>query len=201
MSRSVSGGNGQVYTENYTEYTDAYPVAVDASFKILDVKTAKVIAMDQCRAQRMLVVRAENQRASRPSPDTALSECKREIVTKFMNAITPYTIEESVGFPNDSSIPGLNAGVRAARIGQWEDAIVNFRQAVAATDGAVKPDPKAQGKAHYSLGVALWMTGSFDEAETELKKSFTLDDQEEYRSAFLRCQKARADSIRLNAGK
>ena len=201
MQRQVQGQNGQYYTENFTLYTATYPVTIDATFKVLDVATAKVIAMDKAVINDSISVSAEGGQPGDPDPSASLAKCQERVVEKFINAVTSYTVEEVMLFPEGSDIPGMSTGVKHARLGEWDNAAEAFKSAVAAAEADPKASPSDKAATHYGYGMALQMTGDFNAGERELKAAYMLDDKPEYKAAYARCQRARADDAKMKAGR
>ena len=200
MQRTIYPTNGQPYNENYTVYTSKYPVTIDATFKVLDVATAKVITMDKAVISDSIILEAEGGQPSDPDPASTLAKCQERVVEKFINAITSYTAQEVMLFPEGSEVPGMATGIKHARLGEWDDALTAFKSAVATADSDPKTSPADKAATHYCYGMALQMTGDFTTGEQELKKSYLLDDKPEYKAAYARCQQARADDAKMKAG-
>lgn len=201
MVTSVQGNDGKYYDQKFTRYTAKYPITIDATFKVLDVATAKVIAMDKAVVSESISVWNDNQEPGDPDPSTVLAKAQERVVQTFINAVTSYTVEEVILFPSGSDIPGMNSGLRHVRLGEWENAVGEFRSAVATVEGNPKSDASDKAAAHYGLGIALQMTGVFAEAERELKTAYLLDDKQEYKAAHSRCLQAKGDAAKIKAGR
>lgn len=155
----------------------------DVSFQILDVQTSRIVATKKCYATQSYKQSAINSEPAEPNITTMIAHCREDVVNQFIRSIAPYTVMAEVSFEEDSDIPQIQMGINAAKIGDWDDAIKLFQEAVVA-----KP---ISDKAHYDLGIAYQMTGKLDDAERELKAAYKINASDAYGRAIKECQAER----------
>ena len=166
---------------------DAKAVA-DVSFQILDVQTSRIVATKKCFATLAYHQSAVGREPVGPDTTAMLAQCREDVVNQFMRSIAPYTVTAEVSFEEDSNIPQIQIGINAAKIGDWDDAIKSFQEALAAQPSS--------DKAHYNLGIAFQMTGRYDDAERGLKAAYKINASDEHGRAIKECQADRERSKR-----
>ncbi|MBF0530485.1 MAG: tetratricopeptide repeat protein [Deltaproteobacteria bacterium] len=91
----------------------------------------------------------------------------------------------------------LEKGIEQARAGLWDQAVVLFNQAVAASTADPGIKPKAAARAHWDLGLAYEYTGRFDEAYSEIRKAYELTNEPEYGQELMNVKKMKEEKEEL----
>jgi curli biogenesis system outer membrane secretion channel CsgG len=187
-TQSQTATDGKVYTF----YQRVNSAAIEASFKLIDIETGKLIAVAPCTAQMTEVIPSHTTRnlfldtpaetrgewtseqPAEPDESTYLQQVRKVAVEKFVHQIAPYSVSFDVMLEDDSGVPTLQAGVKSAQVGEWADAEASF---LAATQA--KPTSAA---AFYNLGIAQRSLGKFDAAIASFKAAFKLDQQKKYQA-------------------
>ena len=204
LPRQVLSAQGAPMTVNF--YQRVTTASVEVSFKLIDVETGKLIAVVPCTAKSRDVIPKSNrtqtpdyfglnegkapkedegtfQETEPAEPDTTelMSEVRKKAVAQFVQAIAPYQISMNVVIENDSAIPGMDAGVRSAQLGDWPEAEASFQAAI-----KTKPDSP---EAYYDLGIAQRSQGKFTEAIASFKAAFRLKAKALYQNEMVNTKK------------
>jgi curli biogenesis system outer membrane secretion channel CsgG len=194
---STYGFNEQMQTQSSKQgmaYRRLSTVVVEASFRIVDIASGRLVASVPCRVEIHISSPKDSrnianvldptpvpqyQLGGQPPPidsGAALAEARKQAVALFVNSIAPHHISFVTTIQEDSDVPEIGEGVKDARIGEWASATGHFRKATAAAPSSPS--------AFYDLGIALRATGDFEGAITSFKQAYRLKDDALYRNAL-----------------
>lgn len=152
---------------------------VSASLRVMDLRTAKILAKRNFTKSKSAT---KSRRNSRPAPIDSLAlleACREKIIGSFMRMIAPYTERVRVSFETAKEMPELASGFNMAKVGNWDAAIDIFQQATAAHSAS----PLVH-KAYYNLGLSYMYTDRFDEAHTALEEAYVGKPESKYKKAI-----------------
>lgn len=141
---------------------------VSASLRVMDLRTAKILAKRKFTKSKTAT---KSRRNSRPSTIDSLAlfeACRENIVRSFMRMIAPYTERVQVSFESAKEMPELASGFNMVKLGNWDAAIGIFQKATATYSNS----PLVH-KAYYNLGLSYMYTDQFDQAQTALEEAYT----------------------------
>jgi len=145
----------------HTELGVNLRVTATATGQLLYSRTITKQSFDQTRATDAVPAAID------PAP--LFQDCRRLIVKDLVSRVTPRTDLVFVTLYKDSDIPLLAAGNNLARIGEWDDAIEQYR-------GALETLPAEYAEYRYmplfNLGVAYEYTNRFEEAHRHLRDAY-----------------------------
>ncbi len=181
-----------------TQYTRTGSARVAVAFKVLDTETGKVLAAKtlEGRIQRSADL-TDQQPPAFDKRDEWLAGCRRQVVTDFMKVIAPYQVSVGVELLDDGDLPELEVGNNYAKLGKWQDAIAQYRAAIARADKSPDTKPKIRAKALYDLGVGLAYSGKYDDGVTELERAYSLEPSDAFIGQINRVKQFKADDQKL----
>ncbi len=137
---------------------------VTLSFQVVNLATGVVLAAKTISRESEKENTGNEAWPSEPDRDAVMGASAHDAVTIFVRMITPSTEYVEVTFARrDSDIPELERGINFARIGQWKDAVDQFKI-------ATEKNPSHQG-AFWNLGLAYEYSTQFDKAEESFRKA------------------------------
>ncbi len=98
-------------------------------------------------------------------------QCLHKLVEQLIRTISPSKVDVPVILHVDPDLPELEIGIRYARIGDLDQAIIKFSEAIRAAEKRKLKD-KVKAKAYWNLALALEYSGYFKEAEQALDRGF-----------------------------
>ncbi len=166
---------------------------VTATLQVVDLSTGKIIAISKLDKAKSASKRSSGQKPAKIDRNRLFSQCRENIVQRFMRKIAPYTEKVSVSFATDDKMPELKQGYNMAKIGNWQAATESFQAAVAKYKyGKVPVD-----KAYYDLGLAYMYTDRFDEARQNFKMAYKIRAEGKYERALKKLQQRIEEKRRL----
>lgn len=178
-TQQFKGANGQ--SETY--YQRVTTASLAASFKLIDVETGRIIAIAPCtvtyedtdpKARPGQTSSFVSSPPAEPDVTSLLASVRQNAVSQFVNQIAPHQVIDNAVLENDSDIPTMASGIKAAQIGEWAEAETIFLNATKA-----KPTSAA---AFHDLGIAQRAQGKFAEATASFKSAFRIDGQSRYQA-------------------
>lgn len=137
---------------------------VTMSIQVVGLKTGAIIAAKTISKQAEKENSEIDAWPADPDANAVMGEVVHSTVDAFIKMIAPYTEYVKVTFAKtDSAIPELERGVNFAKVGQWTDAIEQFKV-------AVEKNSSHQG-ALWDLGLAYEYNNMFDKAEDAFRKA------------------------------
>lgn len=194
-----------------TTYTRTAKYATAVNFKIIDAATGKVLATklvtgavadaregtvmehktnDPARISEIVPSYGDQQAEFR---DAAL----RILVRDFMKLIAPYTVQVEVVLFEQSEAPTSEAGVNAAKEGDWGRAIQHFKSAL--SDVESSPKKQVRARALYNLGVAYGYSGEYSVGISLIEKAIDLAPEKEFREQIAVIRGFANDDAKLKA--
>ena len=175
-------------------YSRTGTATVQASLRVVDLRTSKILANRTFRESERRRVWKNNSRP--PAIDSAplFKDCRARIIRSFMRMIVPYSEHVYVSFETDKEIPELDHGFRMVKAGDWEGATDVFQNLVE----TYSTSPLIH-KAYYNLGLSYMYTDRFDEARTALKQAYSAKPERKYMEAISNLNKRIEDTRRLEA--
>ncbi|MBI5069328.1 MAG: hypothetical protein HZB56_13925 [Deltaproteobacteria bacterium] len=179
------------------EYTRDASVTYDASLKLLDTRTGRLLATRAFHKIGKDKSWATDEEPAAIDTGALLIGCRQEVVGEFVRMIAPFQVQEEVVLAVDDALPTLAAGNGLAKHGEWEAAVEQYGMAVAKAGATPGLEPKSRGKAHYSLGLGLVMMGRYDDGLAELRKAVTLHGDDDWAAFMQRAKAWKADAEKL----
>jgi len=203
---------GRIQTDNYREeltkskkWTDkkggehqlhfrkgTYNLSVN--IKIIDLQTARIIAVKTLSATHVARKSADNARPPRIDKQMLYSQCMDDIKNEFLKLVAPY--EESVRafFQKDKQLPEVEQAIVQFKIGEWDVGMELLKKAT--HKQGLKP--KVLAKSYYNLGLAQTYRGEFENALINLKKALGLNPKSSaYLSAINRAKQEKENADKL----
>lgn len=133
-------------------------------------------------------------------PDRAAleREAREEVVTQFLNAISPRQEWVEVAFATDSDLPQLATGIAWAQRGDWPKALASFEAAISAAENNPSIDSKKLAKAYRDAGLGRVYMGDYAAGERFLQKGFDLSADPSLLDEIDKSRKLAADARRLS---
>lgn len=179
------------------EYTRNAAVKYDANLKLLDTRTGRILATRAFHKTGKDATWATDEEPAAIDTGAMVARCRSSVVGEFVRMIAPYQVQEEVVLAEDGDLPTLASGNNLAKRGEWDAAMEQYGLAVAKADATPAMSPKTQAKAHYALGLALVMSGRFDDGIAEIKKALTLKDDSDWGDMMQRAKAWKADADKL----
>ncbi|MCH7575691.1 MAG: tetratricopeptide repeat protein [Candidatus Marinimicrobia bacterium] len=167
---------------------------LSATLKVIDVETARILAVKTLSATSRASKRADNKLPAKIDPNTLYMRCVNDISREFLRMIAPYQVQVRAAFLTDKLLPEVDQAVGLFRAGEWEDGIAILER-VTRKKGL---ESDVQAKTFYNLGLALISTGRYDEAIEQLKTALSLDPtSKRIQSMILRAKEEKASAEKL----
>jgi tetratricopeptide (TPR) repeat protein len=189
--------NKKVIEYPCTHYTRVANASLNASLKVIDTTTGKLLAAKSLTGQVNNRKKAVDQE---PPPFNSrepwLAQCRKQIATNFAQVIAPHEIRVSVQLLEDGDLPELEQGNNYAKLGKWMEAIGKYQAALArANEEEFATDTKA--KAHYNIGIGFGYSGQYDTGIRSLEEAYSLDPQQRYLGQVAVIKKFKDDDAKL----
>lgn len=180
-------------------YTQTARARVRVVLNVVETKTGRLLAAKPIEANRERVAESfDGPPGEIGVREPLLSECRSEVVERFARVVAPHDVTEQVALRTDDDLPELEVGTNYAILGQWGDAVAQFRAAVKRAS-APPFTPEQHAATLYDLGVALGFSGAFDEGIAEIERAFVLDPDPMYREQIDTLRRYRDEAARLAA--
>ncbi|MCH8328264.1 MAG: tetratricopeptide repeat protein [Candidatus Marinimicrobia bacterium] len=171
---------------------------LSATLKVIDVETARILAVKTVSARRTATRRADKKVPAKIDPEPLYVKCADDITRQFIRMIAPYQVQVRAAFLTDKLLPEVDQAVGLFRIGEWEDGIAILDRSI--RKKGLGSD--VQSKAFYNLGLALIYTGQYDEAIEQLKTALSLNPtSKRIQSTVLRAKEEKANAEKLEEQK
>jgi tetratricopeptide (TPR) repeat protein len=157
-------------------------VRMEVVLQITRLTDGKILWNQRLRSQTTGSREAIDAEPAEIDADLLRSEAQGEITSDFMRRIMPSEELTPVTFLTDGDIPDLEKGIKEAKKGKWEDAILLFSRAAESASGL-----ETVHKAWFDLGVAHQYNYDFRKAEEALKKAISLKEQTLYKHQLDYC--------------
>ena len=152
---------------------------VSASLRVMDLRTAKILANRKFTESKTATKSRTNSRPSSIDRTPLFEACREEIIDSFMRMIAPYTERVQVAFETAKEMPELERGFNMAKLGNWDAAIDIFQKVT----GTYSNSPLVH-KAYYNLGLSYLYADRFDEARTALEAAYVGKPESKYKKAI-----------------
>lgn len=167
---------------------------LSATLKVIDVETAKILAVKTVSARRTARSRADKKDPASIDSGPLYAMCVDDITRQFLRMIAPFEERVRAAFLTDDLLPEVDRAVGLFRVGEWEDGIAILRQATRKTG----INSEVQSKTFYNLGLALIYTGQYDAAVEELKTALSFDPtSRRIQNTILRAKDEKASAEKL----
>jgi len=162
--------------------------------KVIDVETAKIIAVKTITATRSRTTRADMKEPRGINSNRLFSDCVKDISRQFIRMVAPYQERVRAAFLTDKQVPETEQAVAMFRIGEWEDGIAILERTTLKS-----PLPsEVQAKTFYNLGLAQIYMGRYDEAVENLKRALILNPtSRRIQHTILRAKEEKESAARL----
>ncbi len=153
------------------------------NFKIIDIKTSKVITA-LTTDKTTYITRSEKDRKpviDKASVNKLMNEAHQMIASSIIKLILPTTEYVSVRMMSDDFLPELDKGIDLAKKGDFEGAIEIFRKAIENTK-----DKEKQAKVYYNIGICYQYNYKFDDARRNFNMAVSLFGEEDLYKEALR---------------
>jgi hypothetical protein len=165
------------------EHTREGRARVAATARVIDVETGRDAGVFSESRSRSDTASATGQDPPPINERYLLHQAVQNLAEALSRKISPWHETVEVKLQTDRDLPELEAGVKLARQGQWDGAIVQFNLAAGRAAGDPNIKPKDRALAHWNLGQAYLYTRRFDEAKAEFQKGFDLTGDKDYSQA------------------
>lgn len=162
------------------------------NLRVVDLMTGKIVAIKSFNKDKKDQRRARDKWPKRPDTDAMLSNMITATINDFMKMIAPYNDYVLVTFANTSQ-PDADAGIAAAKNGDWRTALIRFQM-------ACQKNPKESGN-WYNLGLGYLYNYKYEKALEALKNAYALSPEQDYLTEMdnVKQLKAEQDAL-LNQG-
>ena len=152
---------------------------VGASLRIMDLRTAKILATKNLTKSKSANRTRTNSRPGRIDSLALFRNCRAQIISSFMRVIAPYTERVQVSFETAKEMPELERGFNLAKLGNWDAAIGIFEEVTRAYSSS-----PVVHKAYYNLGLSYMYSDRFDEAKAALEEAYASKPERKYKKAI-----------------
>ncbi len=180
---------GRIQTDDYKEertssdgYTDkdgnyhkkyyrngVYTLLVN--IKVIDIQTAKVLAVKTLAASYKDKTSADNKTPPKINASALYTSCINNIKRQFLKMVAPYVVSVNATFQTDSKLPEIDNAIIQFKIGEWDEGMKLLEETTK------KPglEPKVLAKVYYDLGLAQMYRGEFENSKQNLKKALSIN--------------------------
>lgn len=200
FSQSHESGQGTCYNNRKkykcTIYTTFGTWTATALFRVSNAKTGEVLW------QKSISQKSEDSKQTQNAPvaydeGSGFRLVMLQIAHKFINSVQPSTVTHNVDLFQNDSLKGTKKGIKSAKAGKWNDAVVNFEKSINDAKKQ-KIDDEPLSKAYYNYGVALGYGGiDFDESVKMLEQAYSLNQDEDYLQEIANIKSIGSDVIKL----
>lgn len=167
-------------TRTCTEYRRHAEAWMQATLKVIDTESGRVLAAKTLNARRS----ANAKQTDAPPPplnraEPLFAQCRTELVQNFMKVIAPYEERVWVVLAEDDAVPELAQGNNFAKIGNWGRARGAYERALATVKTNPDSEPEQRAKVLFNLGVAHGYTGEYARGISYLEEAYSLDPESE----------------------
>ena len=165
-----------------------------AHLTIVDMKTAKFLAIKDMPAVNKTSESADNKTPEKIDSEVLYTKCLNKITADFMKMVAPYNVQVTALFIKDAKLPELDQALTQFSIDEWDKGL-ELLESATKKDGL---EPQVKAKAFYNLGLAQTYTGRNDEAIETMKQAITLDPKNsKYSNALVTAKKEKEIADKL----
>ena len=168
---------------NHYPYTRVAHAWVSMNFQITDLNTGKIIfsrTIDRDYNDSRETVDKEPEHFNK---NEMLSISRKLTIQDFLRKIIPYNETISVELYDDSDVPDFEKGIKYAKNGFWDKAILAFQDGIKNAKNS-----ELQAKGYYNLGIAYQYSYMFTDALNSFDKAFSIDGKDKYMAAMRNCK-------------
>jgi len=162
--KDKEGRSHQIHTR-----TGTYRVA--ANLQVIDIQTARILAVKSLSAERTARRTADNQDPANIDRNALYARCLKDISQQFIRMVAPYDVRVRAAFLTDKLLPEVDQAIGYFRIGEWQEGMTILRGTISKTGLPLE----VQAKTFYNLGLAETYASQFDEAIEHLKTALSLN--------------------------
>ena len=167
---------------------------VSANLQIIDIQTARILAVKSLSAERTARKSADEQDPDNIDRNALYARCLKDISQKFIRMVAPYDVQVRAAFLTDKLLPEVDQAISYFRIGEWEVGMTLLRGTISKSGLPVE----VQAKTFYNLGLAETYAGQFDEAIEHLKTALSLNPKSRrIQNAVLRAKMEKENAEKL----
>jgi len=167
---------------------------VAANLQVIDIQTAKILAVKSLTAERAARKSADMKDPEHIDRTALYTRCLKDISQQFMRMVAAYDVQVRASFLTDKLLPEVDQAVSYFRIGEWEEGMTILRGTTSKTGLPLE----VQAKAFYNLGLAETYAGEFDAAIEHLKIALSLDPKSKrFQRTILRAKMEQENAERL----
>jgi hypothetical protein len=170
---------------------------VRATFKVVDVSTARLLIAKTYEERRDETIRATDARPPPIDRDTLVTNARRAVLERFVRAIVPHQEYINARFVKDSDIPQLEGGIGYAEHGNWAKAEDTFSAAISAAEHNPKIGAKQVARGYWDLGLSYEYAGDYEKAARMVQKAYDLGQEKEYLGELDNIRSLQTDAKRL----
>jgi len=166
--------DGKTITYPCVQRTRSGIARVRVSMNVLD-GGGKTVSADSQDCERRPSTSATDEAPPSIDWDGVLLECRREVAGKLAQNVVPYRIVVTKRwFGCGDADAACDAGLAQLRAGNFDEAAVQFGQALTMLKSAPKPDAKALAGAHWALTLVNEFGGEYSAAKEHLTQAINL---------------------------
>ena len=167
---------------------------VSANLQIIDIQTARILAVKSLSAERTSRKSADNRDPDNIDRNALYARCLKDISQKFIRMVAPYDVQVRAAFLTDKLLPEVDQAISYFRIGEWEEGMTILRGTINKSGLPLE----VQAKTFYNLGLAETYAGQFDEAIEHLKTALSLNPKSRrIQKAILRAKMEKENAEKL----
>ncbi len=175
-----SGEYARIVKYPCTEYVREGIVTYNASLRVLDTTTSRILVTRAFEKNRNGRSSATDGDPSALDRDGMIKECRDGTSSEFLHMVAPYRVQEDVELVTDGDLPEIDTGNEYAKRGEWAKSMEFYAKAVARIDLDPSIKPKTKGRAHYALGLALAFNGDYKAGIGQIEKAFSLKNNSDW---------------------
>lgn len=173
---------------NHYTYTMYGHTFVSIYFQITDLNTGKIIFSKNIDRKIDDSKDKVDREPDHYNKDYMLEQARGLTIQDFIRKIVPYTETISVELFDDSDVPDYEKGIKYAKNGFWDKAILAFQDGI-----MIAKNNELKAKGYYNLGIAYQYSYMFTDASKSFDKAFSLDDKDTYMTAIKNCKQMEAE--------
>ncbi len=183
--RKGKKGHKHTVKINHTDYYRNGNYKLGLNVKLVDIQTAKILAVKNLFAKASQSVSKTDAAAPSIDRDVLYLRCVKDIKKQFRKMVAPYKTKVSVNFQNDDALPEVKAALVQFKIKEWDAGVALLKKAT--EKSGLKP--KVEAKAFYNYGLAKMYGGDPEGAVELFKKAMNLrPDSSRYQKAVLQAK-------------
>jgi curli biogenesis system outer membrane secretion channel CsgG len=185
-------------TVTHTMNTRNGQAIVKATLQITDVESGQIVKVKRFDGVEKASTSATDATPPGIDGNALLEKAKQNIVHDFVEAITPHQIMVDTTFFRDDKVPQLDSGVTLVKVGQYDDAIKTFSNAIDLCEKSALPSVII-GHAYWNRALAHEYSGKYDLARADVKKAFTYTNNADFMGELANIEQLEKDAKLLEA--